>query len=83
MRIYYGKAEDDFNTSFVTVDDSTPLTASVGNGFISESRRVEPWIPLIDLLFTVFVLAYAFFALSIFSSMTKINVKASTGKWSV
>jgi len=65
LRIYYGKAVDDFNTSFVPVGDSGLFSASIGNGFY------------------MFVLAYIFFALSIFCSITKINVKASTGKWSV
>lgn len=83
LRIYYGKAVDDFNTIFVPVDNSTPFIASIGNGFLSESWGVEPWIPLSDCLFSVFVLAYAFSTLSIFCSITKINVKASTGKWSV
>ena len=83
LRIYYGKAVDDFNATFVPVDASTPFGASIGNGFYSESWRVDPWIPLFNCLFSVFVLAYIFFALSIFCSITKINVKASTGKWSV
>lgn len=79
--MWFGKAVDDFNASIISQGEQGPkLIAATGNAFTSESKKTHFFFffhsKLTRLLAVVWV-AYAFYAVPVITSLTKLNVTAT------
>ncbi|KAG5648019.1 hypothetical protein DXG03_007053 [Asterophora parasitica] len=77
IRMWFGKAVQDFNHSIQIQGEQGPkLIATVGNAFTSEMPIILTR-PSTNKFKQVAWVAYAFYAIPVIFSMTKLNVKAS------
>ena len=75
--MWFAKAVQDFNNSIAAQGQQGPnLIATIGNAFTSEYKYTE-WKRIYSTSITVVWVAYAFFAVPIISSLTKLNITST------
>ena len=77
--MWFGKSVDDFNANIASQgQQGLKLIAATGNGFTSESST-RPFFVDLDLtrILAVVWVAYAFYAIPVITSLTKLNVIAT------
>jgi len=78
IRMWFGKAVQDFNASIAAQGKNGPqLIADLGNAFTSELQPTLPMGFFSDCLGIVAWVAYAFYAVPIIASLAKLNVTAT------
>jgi hypothetical protein len=76
--MWFGKAVDDFNTSITSQGQHAPqLIAATGNAFTSESNQTFFVDSDLTRILAVVWVAYAFYAIPVITSLTKLNVTAT------
>lgn len=78
IRMWFGKAVDDFNSSIQAQGKGAPqLIASTSNGFTSMLPRKHNVIFIVNSALVVVWVAYAFQAVPLIASLAKLNVTAT------
>jgi hypothetical protein len=76
--MWMGKASDDFNDSIALQGSQGPqIIANVGNAFTSASPHMSAQLITYAKLLSVVWVAYAFYAVPLIISLSKLNVKAT------